>query len=226
MAGRLEPAEAGLREAIALHPTNERAHLLLAALLANQGRTDQAVEVLRDALLMLPTRDSIHRQLAKVYLDRSEPENAARQIRYALGFQPDDRALRLSLAEALTSAGDDRAAVAVLREELDRAGDAGAEDAAVALALAGILATSEDPEIRDPHEAAKLAEAAARQPGASRGTVLQILSIAYAGTGRLDEAIAVTEDWLRQAELTSTPEAVAAVRKRLHDLRARRSDRP
>jgi tetratricopeptide (TPR) repeat protein len=92
--------------------------------------------------------------------------------------------------------------------------------------LVRILATCPDPELRDPAEAVRLAEAARDRAGAPDADLLDSLALAYAAAGRVPEALRTLEDAVLRAELAGDPERAGALRARLAALRAERAAAP
>jgi tetratricopeptide (TPR) repeat protein len=89
------------------------------------------------------------------------------------------------------------------------------------LHLARILATCPDPELRDPAEAVRLAEAARDRAAAPDLDLLDALATAYLAAGRRADALRATEDALTRAELSNDARRAAALRTRLAALRSR-----
>ncbi len=89
--------------------------------------------------------------------------------------------------------------------------------------LVRILATCPDPELRDPAEAVRLAEAARDRADAPDADLLETLAVAYAAAGRSAEALRALEAALLRAEMASDRERARALRDRLVALRAQRA---
>jgi Tfp pilus assembly protein PilF len=79
---------------------------------------------------------------------------------------------------------------AAMRDDLQRAADRLPHDVEVFNALAWLLATCEDPSIRDPSRAVNMAEHATSYPEGQTVGILDTLAAAYAAAGRFDDAIA------------------------------------
>jgi len=107
--------------------------------------------------------------------------------------------------------GDADAAIRCYREALRR--DPGALTAANNLAW--ILATHARPELRDPAEAVRVAEEAARRAAEEPPMLVDTLAAAHAAVGRFPEAIAEAERAVRLAEARGDADSAAASRRRL-----------
>ena len=95
------------------------------------------------------------------------------------------------------------------------------------LQLVRVLATGPDPELRDPAEAVRLAEAAqAALAGAPDVDVSEALAVAYAAAGRRGDALRAAEQALLQAEILGDDERASALRDRIAAQRARGVARP
>ena len=86
--------------------------------------------------------------------------------------------------------------------------------------LAWILATSPDPELRDPEQAVALAEQVVAGEPDPDPNHLDTLAAAYAAAGRGDEAVATAERGIRRAEAEGQPELAATLRARRAHYRA------
>jgi tetratricopeptide (TPR) repeat protein len=142
-----------------------------------------------------------------------------------------ERALALGIDSA-----EARAGLAIAYEELGHYPEA-IEHARAALRIAPghafatrelvrILSTCPDPELRDPAEAVRLAEAARDRAGAPDADLLGSLALAYAAAGRRADALRALEHALVRAEMAGDAEAASALRARLVALRAQRAGAP
>mgnify|MGYP005854379417 CR=1 FL=1 len=116
--------------------------------------------------------------------DAGHFDEARRALERALALHPGVESWR-ALGSVELRAGDERAAVRAYREALALQ----PESADVANDLAWIRATSRDPALRNPAEAVRLAESAARATGHQRAEILDTLAAAYASSLRLPEAV-------------------------------------
>jgi tetratricopeptide (TPR) repeat protein len=80
--------------------------------------------------------------------------------------------------------------------------------------LAWILATSRDPELRDPEEAVALAESLVSPDDAPDANLLDTLAAAYAAAGRSEEAVAAAERGIARAEASGDAALAATLLER------------
>jgi tetratricopeptide (TPR) repeat protein len=119
-------------------------------------------------------------------------------FRHALEVTGENPIAQAQLAAALEAQGRMAEAIEHYRESIRLRPGA----VLVANALAWLLATTDDPELRNPYLAVQLAERAARQSGERDPRILDTLAAAYADAGRHEEAAAVAERALAlEAEL-------------------------
>jgi tetratricopeptide (TPR) repeat protein len=103
-AGRIDWAEARLREALAIerHP---HSMTLLGRVLAKKGDLEQAMEALNEALRINPSNANALAYRGNVYLLRQQPELALADYEAALRLQPDDPAALKGRQSALRALG-------------------------------------------------------------------------------------------------------------------------
>lgn len=221
--GRHDEAAGHFAEALRLTPEYPEARSNLAAALFNLGRNEEALDHCREALRLAPEFPDAHYNMASILSGMGEYEEAVAHYRRFLESRPEHAAawfglgvalaglgrpdeaippfeegLRLDpdfteghnrLGAALLAAGRAREAMKHFRETLRRQ----PEDVYACNALAWVMATSEDPALRDGAEAVRLGEAARRATGGRHAAVLDTLAAAYAEAGRFEEAVATAE---------------------------------
>jgi tetratricopeptide (TPR) repeat protein len=147
--------------------------------------------------------------------------------RRALDARPHlERAIALGAESA-----EARAGLALAYEELGHYPESiGNDRAALRLApghpfatlhLARVLATCPDPQLRDPAEAVRLAEAARERVATPDADLLDALAIAYFAAGRRADALRAAEEALMRAEVAGDAAQAATLRERLDTLRER-----
>jgi tetratricopeptide (TPR) repeat protein len=191
--GEPEQAVEHFRKALALDPDLDDAADALSSTLRELGRPGEELEVHERNLAANPRDPRLHAKLASLRRARGETRQALEHYQRALELDPGNAAARRGLAElygesaaALAQRGDAAAALAEYRRAL-----AAEPDAPAALwGAAWILATQRDPALRAPEEALALAERAAGRGDPLTPAMLETLAAAYAGAGRIEEAVA------------------------------------
>jgi tetratricopeptide (TPR) repeat protein len=117
--GRLEDAIAAFREVVEADPDAQEARENLAGMLCASGRLREGIAEYERALERKPDDAETHVLVARAYLELREPQAALRHLREAVRLAPDDRGLRLFLADLLDATGD----AAGARAERERAGE-------------------------------------------------------------------------------------------------------
>ncbi|MCS7089249.1 MAG: tetratricopeptide repeat protein [Verrucomicrobiota bacterium] len=192
--GDLVRAEQHFQEALRLFPRNPAARVNLARIWMNQGRWQEAVLELRQALEIRPDAAEAHRLLGQAFEAQGQFREAITALQSALALE-EDVGTRLALASFLRRMGDWHGTV----RELDLALTRHPDDPEVMNNLAWVLATSPEPELRDPTRAVALAQrACALRPEVPvfRGT----LAAALASAGQFQEAAKVAEEAAIMAE--------------------------
>jgi tetratricopeptide (TPR) repeat protein len=135
-AGRLAAAEASARAVLAAAPGHDRARLLLAGILAGQGRHGEVVGLLAPVLMARPGLVAAYRPLAAAQWETGAREAAVATWRGYMGLRPGDGGALVGLGTALRQIGQAEEAVAVLRRAVAMLGALGAP--AVAEARMGL----------------------------------------------------------------------------------------
>jgi protein O-mannosyl-transferase len=214
--GDTNGAAAQYRDVIGLNPSLAGAHNNLAVILESTGRTDEAIAEYREGVRLEPQRAESRSNLAAILASAGHPTEAIEQFQAALQLQPQLAAARFGLASAYAQAGNVRLAIAELDDLLRQQPNW----TAVAATLAWLLATSDDPSLRDPVRAVQLAEAAARRTEQSDADVLGSLAAAYAAAGRFPEAVRAAERGLDLARAGGRTPLATALTERLAHYRA------
>ncbi len=218
--GRTDEAVARLEEAVRLDPWNAALLANLGRALEQAGRRDEALARYHEAVRLRPDLAEAHGYLGAALLARGELEPARSALERAAELQPEVAAWREQLgalfaerAVQLDAAGSASEAVAAYREALRL----GLRDARLLNNLAWILATSPDPQLRDPQTAVALAEEAAGQGADPEAGLLDTLSVAYAAAGRPAESRAAARRALARAEASGDESLAAELRARLRE---------
>ncbi len=231
--GRNNLALEHFREAVRLAPASRESRVGYGRSLVLAGNFAAAVEVLEpvaDAALAGP--DEVSMEAVVLYglaLARTgRGDEAVEPLRRALRAVPTRADIRRELARILADAGRDSDAARLLRDGMALQPTGGR----TAFALAWLLATSPDDDVRDGVDAVRLAERWLRSPGQKGdGSRLDILACAYAETGRFEEAKHTAERAIAMAREADKPGLADAMATRLelfkqgHPYRAHRNVR-
>ncbi len=208
--GRPREAEARYRELLALEqaPADEAmARLALADLLSGRGLGAEAMENYRRAAELAPEAKEARVGLAAALARDDRFAEAAEEYAAAIELEPENVGHHFGRALALLLAGRDPETRAALEEGLV----AHAESLPLVHLLARLLATSEDPAVRDGERALALARRAMEgQPGIEHA---ETVAMALAELGRFEEAASWQRRVLAEAGRAGGPSP--AMRRRL-----------
>lgn len=208
--GELESAADRYRQALAHDPDHAESHANLGAVWQLQGRLDDAVGLYRRAIAIAPDLADAHHNLAGALQTLGRTDDAIASYRRVLELTPDDAAAHFHLAATL-AARQPAAAVRHFR----RAVEVNPDEPAYLNGLAWLLAVHPDDGVRNPHEAARFAEQAARLTGRRHALVLDTLAAALAAAGRYDQAVRTVEEALALLPAGEAVELAGRMRKRL-----------
>jgi protein O-mannosyl-transferase len=204
--------------AVAVTKDNDMAYYCLGLALQEQNNLDEALIDYRNAERLAPERYEIHRNIADILAQAGKPQTALTEYQEAARLNPQSASLHDNLGitlgnlgrytEALDQyqdaiqlndgdsrsyylmgrtlllQGDEAQAVARFSEALRR----NPNDVPTMVFLAGVLASSENPRIRNGTDAVALAEKANTLTGSQEPSVLDTLAMANAEAGRFKEA--------------------------------------
>jgi tetratricopeptide (TPR) repeat protein len=214
--GRVEESIESFRRAIDLVPEDPTARIGYGKALFYTGAYQASLDVLlpearaADEPLNTMAVDAVgFAGLALAALGRHA--EAAGLLSRAVGAAPGQVDLRLGWARALAGSGRDGEAVKVLQRGLDLDARAGR----IAVALARVLATSPQDDVRDGQRALRLAEHWAGLTQRSNAAALDALACAYAEVGRFDDAVRASEQALDILAASSRSELGTAISQRL-----------
>jgi len=223
-AGRFDLAEKAFRLAVAADPNDAEAIANLGISLANLGRIDEAQQRLEEALSKDDSIVAAHLSLGVVYDRKGRDADAIAQYARAAAQDPGNVAALVYQADALMRTGEAAKAVALYRDALakspgsgrlemslamalvrsgefkdaravlETAASAQPDNYAIANALARLLATAREAQLRDGPRALSLAQRvfeATRSP-----EVGQTYAMALAENGRFDEAVKLQQETL------------------------------
>lgn len=186
LAGDREAAREELAAALARDPGHVLGNFLMGALLEESGKPKVALEHYRKALAADPDDAGANFYLANALMRQGQFAEAAEHYAKAWRADPKSWGSRLAEAVALVLAG---APPAQVRDRLEQAAAAYPDQTAFSFALARLLATSPDDQVRDGARALVLAETLF--DGFNSLENAQTLAMAYAAVGRYEDAAAL-----------------------------------
>ncbi len=202
---RVGPAITHFREALRLAPDNLTAHYNLGALLLSNGNVAEAVTHLRTTVIDSPNDQAAHRQLGSALHQLGREEEALVHYAIASALNPNDEVALRWTAELLSRRGRFQAARTRLEDAYRRFPSRGR----TAHALARLLATSPDPQVRDGTRALAIAQQIYEAKKAPQHA--ETIALALAELGRCEEA----GTWQRRLVEIAEKEGDAVLTRRL-----------
>lgn len=182
--GRCEDASTEYREALRLEPDLPDAHHNLANCLLVTQKADDAIAEYRQTLGLDPSKYQSRVMLGAAFLQKGELGAAIEQFQQVLAEQPENADVRMYLGHAYYLNKDFPLAITQLQHALSIKPDSPfAENE-----LAWIYATADDPNIRNPSEALRLANHAVQPSPKPFAAILDTLAEALLLNGQHAEA--------------------------------------
>lgn len=220
--GKINLAVKHYEKAIQLNPSYAEAHYNLGNVMLEQGKINQAVNRYKEALRIRPDYAKAHGNLAVAMASQGRFEEAVEEFRRALQLNPEFAEAHDNLGLTLSQQGKIAQAVVHYYEAIRLQPNWHQ----TLTRLAGILATSGNPAVRDPAQAIRLAERACQLTGYNQPEPLDTLAAACAAAGRFPEAVANAEKALELALDLKQEKLASAIRSRLKLYRAGQTYRP
>jgi tetratricopeptide (TPR) repeat protein len=216
--GRTGEAERELRSVLEEIRSYERplaaeAHVMVAGLVEEQGRSAEATEHYRRALELDPSSVAAHRGLAGLLGRQGAFAEAAGHLERVVELEPENVEVRFGRAMALIFSDRHADARRALQSDLQAVGEA----PPLVHLLARLLATSPEPSVRDGELALKLAVHAFRQQGSLDR--IETVAMAWAEVGNFDHAVEWEQRVVNIAERRGRHDVAERARRRLAGLR-------
>ena len=207
------------RNVLKLKPNHFEAHNNIGNILVLRGDIDDAVAHIRRALEINPEYPQAHNSLGTVLLAQGNLSEALVHFRRAVDLMPGSVEMRHNLASVLQAQGKFDEATTQYRKVLQLN-----PDYLLSLnALARILITNPNPELRNADQAVQLAERAAKLTRYQNSGVLEILAAAYAAAGQFDNAVTTIQQAIT---LTSTANNAELSERRRRQLELYKQKKP
>jgi tetratricopeptide (TPR) repeat protein len=200
--GRPDRAAAHFEVVAKLQPQSAAARYNLATALLASGQPTKAIEQYEQAVRLRSDYGAAHNNWGRALVQLARPAEALGHFREAARLDPANASAHYNIGTLAAAGRDPLAAVVEFREavRLDP-NDLDALDS-----LAWMLATSASESLRDPSEALRLAEQAARLDGGRHVRPLDVLAAAQAANGEFDLALMTCD-----AALALAPNESAAI---------------
>jgi len=183
--GRNAGAMAEYRAAVKIDPDSIEAHNNLANLLGDAGHPDEAVAEYQAALRINPQYVAAHNNLGTPLVELGRFDEAMKQYAIAAQLDPTDWHAPYLMGRVLLKTGRDMEALAYFRQavKLDP------NNPHVLTYLAQMLASDENPKLRDGNAALAMAAKANDLTGGNQPAMLDALAMAYAEIGQFTNAL-------------------------------------
>jgi protein O-mannosyl-transferase len=210
-AGLNAEAMAEYRAALKLDPGRAETHNNLANLLDDTGRPDEALAEYQEALRINPHHVASHNNYGTMLAELGRFDEAMKQYAESARLDPTDWHAPYLMAKALLKQGRDPEAIPYFRQavKLDP------NNPRVLTFLAQVLASDENPRVRDGRTAYDMAFKANQLTGGIQPAMLDTLAMAYAELGNFDDARNAAQDALKLATAYGMTNDVAVVGQRL-----------
>ena len=182
--GRTNEALAELRAALRINSKDTLLHNHLARLLAESGRTNEALAELRETLHANPQEVALYNNLGTLLVKFGRFDEAMEQYAAAARLDPADWQASYLGGKALLKQGRDMEAIPYFQQAMQIEPD----NLRVLNYLAQVLASDENPKVRDGQTAFALASRANSLTGGTHPVMLDALGMACAELGCFDDA--------------------------------------
>jgi tetratricopeptide (TPR) repeat protein len=209
--GRYTEAIAEYRTALRLDPKSVDTHNNLANLLDRQGDTNAALAEYQEALRLDPKAVPPHNNLGTFFVETGRFDDAMKQYTEAARLDPADAHAYYLMGKLLLREGRDAEAIPLFRKAAQFAPD----NFEMLAYMARVLASDENPGIRDGNAAYILASKANALTDGVQPAMLDTLAMAYAELGRFDDAHQAEQDAVTLAAKYNLKDDVAAMDERL-----------
>ena len=182
--GRKTEALAEYRAALKLNPDRAETHNNLANLLDDTGHPDEALAEYQEALRINPNHVAAHNNLGTLLVEQCRFDEAMKQYADAARLDPADWHPPYLTGKALLKQGRDAEAIPYF----DRAVQMDPNNPHVLAYFAQVLASDENPQVRDGNAALEMATKANDLTGGVQPAMIDVMAMAYAETGQFTNA--------------------------------------
>ena len=198
-AGRDAEAIESFLKTLTFTPDHLEANVKLGISLARLGRSDEAAAQFRRAIGLNSNYTEAYFELGTLLRKRGEAAQSMAHFRQVLRLKPNDPPGHFGLGMALYRGGQGTEALQHLREAVRLQ----PEDSIASDRLAWVLATGEEPKLRNGVEAVQVAKRACEITHRQNGKMLATLAAAHAEAGQFEEAASAAREAWRLAKARS-----------------------
>ncbi len=208
-AGQLDAAVAQFEQALARSPQGEQ-WAALAAVHVKRGDAEAAIAAWEHGFETNHDPRYLHRA-SKFLLERGEPERALAEFAHANSIEPPSSMIESRIANMARLMGLPNQQILHLRAAIALE----PTRQSLRMQLAWLLATCDDPRLRNSEDAVGLAEALVVETARRDANALDALAAALASAGRFDDAVRVGAEADDLALRENDTQLAAAIRERL-----------
>ena len=197
------------QEALRINPRNIRAHNNLGNLFGKTGKTNEALVQYQEAMKLNPKEPLVYVNLGTLLVKMGHFDEGMSNYEQAVQLNPDDPRPYYSMGIALLHQGRDVEAVNNFRKVLRL----DPEDFQTLVFLARVLASDENPQVRNGAEAVALAEKANDLTDGEHPFALDTLAMSYAEVGRFQDAQQIGQRAIQLAQAAVLEETNAMLQR-------------
>jgi tetratricopeptide (TPR) repeat protein len=209
--GRNDEALAEYRAALKLAPDRAETHNNIANLLDDMGRPDEAMAEYREALRINPNHVASHNNYGTLLVEVGRFDEAMKQYAAAARLDPADWHPPYLTGKVLLKQGRDPEAIPYFRQAVKM----DPNNPRVLTYLAQVLASDENPQVRDGNAALAMAAKANDLTGGVQPAMIDAMAMAYAELGQFTNAQQTAADALKLAIAYDMTNDVTVIRQRL-----------
>jgi tetratricopeptide (TPR) repeat protein len=209
--GRIDEALAEYRAALKLAPDRAETHNNIAHLLDDMGRPDEAMVEYQEALRINPGLVASHNNYGTLLAEQGRFDDAIKQYATAARLDPADWHPPYLIGKALLKEGRDPEAIPYFRQAVKM----DPNNPRVLTYLAQVLASDENPQVRDGNAALAMAAKANDLTGGVQPAMIDAMAMAYAEIGQFTNAQQTAADALKLATAYDMTNDVTVIRQRL-----------
>ena len=208
---KLSEALIQYHEVLRLDSTRHEAYNNIGRILSEQGKPQEALDYYRESVRLNPKSPFSHNNLGLVLLELGHLDEAMGQFSEAAQLDADYAPPRFQMGKILLKQGHDAEAMPHFHEALRIEPD----NLQMLIYLTRVLAADETPQICNGMEALMLATKASQLAGKAQPVALDTLAMAYAETGRFDEAVQTGQEAVNLARAAGQKDDAAIMQQRL-----------
>jgi tetratricopeptide (TPR) repeat protein len=209
--GKPDAALAEYKQVLQLDPLRFEAWNDIAKLLYELNRSEEALPYCQRAIQLNPKHATVHNSLGLILVKLNRLDEAMAEFSLAAQLDTNYASPRFQRGKIFLKQGHGMQAM----EEFHAALQLEPNNFPVLIYLARVLASDEDPQVRNGREALALAEQTISPASEPQMVALDTLAMAYAEAGHFDEALQAEQQAIVVAPTNSSAEDVALLQKRL-----------